>query len=225
MAQQPFGPINLSLECTVLCFHDLKLYALVHQAPVKAHKNKMSLPAGGISEDAEMKKSVKKTLSVFPGLHISHQEPSGYSADTNRYPKQRLIGLHALVLAHPRSMQEPMPKNAAWVPARKPGDLALDHKEVLRKNLKHLREKSLLHPVLFHLLPAKFTLTELQSLCEEVHQTRYDKRNFRKKVLTLKVLNPLKEHQRDVAHKAARYFSLDEKGFARYVDEGGIFSF
>ena len=51
-----------------------------------------------------------------------------------------------------------------------------------------LRYKAALHPLLFELLPKKFTLPQLQSLYEYVYDTRFDKRNFSRKVLSTKLL-------------------------------------
>jgi hypothetical protein len=45
-----------------------------------------------------------------------------------------------------------------------------------------LRYKASLHPILFELLPQKFTLPLLQSLFEDVFETTFDTRNFSRKI-------------------------------------------
>ena len=51
-----------------------------------------------------------------------------------------------------------------------------------------LRYQAASHPILFELLPDKFTIPQLQSLYEGVYETRFDNRNFSRKVLSTELL-------------------------------------
>jgi 8-oxo-dGTP diphosphatase len=75
----------------------------------------------------------------------------------------------------------------------------------------------------FELLPPKFTLTELQHLYEAIMETELDKRNFRKKILSMKLLIDLEETQEGVAHRPARLFMFDRNRYDELLEEG--FSF
>ena len=66
-------------------------------------------------------------------------------------------------------------------------------------------------PVGFELLPPKFTLTQLQQLYESILRTSLDKRNFRKKILSMKLLIDLDETQEGVAHRPAKLYEFDRK--------------
>jgi len=70
------------------------------------------------------------------------------------------------------------------------------------------------------LLPRKFTLSRLQKLYETVLERPLDKRNFRKKILSMDLLLELDEIEQDVAHRAARLYSFDEKKYQRLVKKG-----
>ena len=69
-------------------------------------------------------------------------------------------------------------------------------------------------------LPTKFTLTELQWLYERILEQPLDKRNFRKKVKSLAILEETDEIQQDVAHRAARLYRFDRKAYQSLVKEG-----
>ena len=56
------------------------------------------------------------------------------------------------------------------------------------------------------MLPAKFTLSQLQHLYETILERQLDKRNFRRKVLAMDFLEETEEIEQDVAHRAARLF-------------------
>jgi hypothetical protein len=76
-----------------------------------------------------------------------------------------------------------------------------------------LRYKASLHPVLFELLPEKFTLPQLQSLFEEVYETVFDKRNFSRKIMSTGLLRKLQEKDKENSKKGAFYYRLDKKNY------------
>ena len=78
-------------------------------------------------------------------------------------------------------------------------------------------------PIGFELLPPKFTLTELQHLYEAILETSLDKRNFRKKILSMSILIDLGETQEGVAHRPARLYKFDKQRYRKFLSEG--FSF
>ncbi len=85
--------------------------------------------------------------------------------------------------------------------------LAFDHAEIISKGLEHIRHNSDIEPhLLFELLPRKFTLTQLQTLYDTVHQTKSDVRNFRKKVAQWSYVVSLDEREEGVPHRAARLY-------------------
>jgi 8-oxo-dGTP diphosphatase len=83
-----------------------------------------------------------------------------------------------------------------------------------------LRGKVRYEPIGFELLPEKFTLTQLQGLYEKILEQDIDKRNFRKKILSMELLKELDEVQMDVAHRAARLYKFDEKKYRQLKEKG-----
>ena len=69
-------------------------------------------------------------------------------------------------------------------------------------------------------MPEKFTLTQLQTMYEKILEQTVDKRNFRKKILSMELLNELDEVQIDVAHRAARLYKFDEKKYRQLKNKG-----
>ena len=76
-----------------------------------------------------------------------------------------------------------------------------------------LKYKASLHPILFELLPEKFTIPQLQSLFEQVYDTIFDKRNFSRKILSTGLLLKLNEKDKGSSKKGAFYFKLDKKHY------------
>jgi 8-oxo-dGTP diphosphatase len=78
-------------------------------------------------------------------------------------------------------------------------------------------------PIGFELLPPKFTLTELQQLYESILETELDKRNFRKKILSMNLLEDLNEMQAGVAHRPAKLYQFDQERYKQFVERGYSF--
>lgn len=100
---------------------------------------------------------------------------------------------------------------AKWENVNTISDLMFDHKDILDEALLKLRYDLLHEPLIFELLPLKFTLTQMQSVYEVIFDTTYDKRNFRRKITKMDYLIPLSETQKGVSHKPARYYSFDRE--------------
>ena len=81
-----------------------------------------------------------------------------------------------------------------------------------------LRYKAALHPILFELLPQKFTLPQLQSLFEGIFEAGLDKRNFSRKILSTGLLVKLKDKEKGTSKKGAYYYKLDKKKYAKKFD-------
>jgi 8-oxo-dGTP diphosphatase len=111
-------------------------------------------------------------------------------------------------------------RNAAWFAASDVPGLAFDHAKILAAALERLRGKVRYQPIGFELLPRKFTLSQLQRLYETVLDRELDKRNFRKKILSMGILVELDEIQQDVAHRAARLYRFDEERYRKLRRKG-----
>lgn len=112
---------------------------------------------------------------------------------------------------------------ARWHSISKVRDLAFDHNKILEACFNRLKWLVRSRPVGFELLPPKFTLTELQHLYEAILETDLDKRNFRKKILSMDLLIDLDETQEGVAHRPARLYRFDKRKYEQFQAEG--FSF
>lgn len=112
------------------------------------------------------------------------QYVDGALAVPGRDPRGRVVSVAYFGLVPPgRHEVSVEDEEFAWMPVEALPPLAFDHQEIIQYALWRLRNKILYSTVAFQLLPAEFTLTELQRVYELVLGERLDKRNFRRKVL------------------------------------------
>ena len=60
-------------------------------------------------------------------------------------------------------------------------------------------------------MPKAFTLTELQHLYELATRQVIDKRNFRKRILALDVIEPTGEEKREGPHRPAKLYRVIDR--------------
>ena len=111
-------------------------------------------------------------------------------------------------------------RQAAWFAIDDLPHLAFDHNKILAMAHQRLRGKVRYQPIGFELLPAKFALRQLQHQYEVILDRPLDKRNFRKKILSMDILVELDEVETDVAHRAARLYRFDRKRYRRQTKQG-----
>jgi 8-oxo-dGTP diphosphatase len=138
-------------------------------------------------------------------------------------PRERVISVayYALVKLADHTLRAASDaKEAAWFPVAELPALAFDHEKMVEVALKRLKAKVRYEPIGFELLAEKFTLGELQRLYETVLEQTLDKRNFRKKILTMELLEALDEYQQDVAHRAAQFYRFNRNRYDQLKRRG-----
>ena len=100
---------------------------------------------------------------------------------------------------------------AQWWPIDALPGLAFDHEVILAKALERLRAKLGYTSVTYALLAQEFTLTELQTIYEIILGREIDKRNFRKKMLAIDLLEGLDKQRRGGAHRPAQLFRFTKR--------------
>jgi 8-oxo-dGTP diphosphatase len=215
----------VTVDCVVfgldLEAEDLKV--LLIQRKAEPFAGQWAFPGGFVEMDETLEASAKRELKEETGISELYLEQLYTFGDPGRDPRGRTVSVAYYALV---KMSDHVPKAAddakavAWHPAAKPPKLAFDHAKILKVAVDRLRAKVRYQPIGFELLPAKFTLGQLQRLYEIVLERPLDKRNFRKKVLGLDVLNELGESQTGVAHRAGRLYRFDEARYRAQVERG-----
>jgi 8-oxo-dGTP diphosphatase len=216
----------LTVDCVVFGFDEGELKVLLIQRGLAPFKDKWALPGGFVRVEETLDEAARRELAEETGLADVFLEQLYTFGAVQRDPRERVVSVayYALVKsAEHVAVGATDASAAAWFPVAKPPALAFDHAEILRTALTRLRGKVTYEPIGFELLPPKFTLSQLQHLYEAVLQTELDKRNFRKKLLSMGLLVPLKEQARSGAHRPAQLFRFDARKYAALKKGGFLF--
>ncbi len=213
----------LTVDCVVFGFDEAELKVLLIRRGLAPFKGKWALPGGFVRVDETLDEAARRELSEETGLSKVFLEQLYTFGEVKRDPRERVVSVayYALVKSaeHPATGATDADE-AGWFSAANPPPLAFDHAEILATALERLRGKVRYEPIGFELLPAKFTLSQLQHLYETVLQAPLDKRNFRKKIQGMGLLIPLDEQTRTGAHRPAQLFRFDAKKYASLKKRG-----
>lgn len=213
----------LTVDCVVFGFDEQDLKVLLIQRDLPPFAGKWALPGGFVRIEETLEDAALRELREETGLGKVYLEQLYTFGDLERDPRERVVSVayYALVkLSDHRIQAATDARNAAWFAVSDPPGLSFDHDRILETALERLKGKVRYQPLGFELLPPKFTLSQLQHLYEAILETTLDKRNFRKKILAMQILEELDEVEQDVAHRAARLYRFDRQAYRDLARQG-----
>ncbi len=196
---------------------------LYEQHPVLTSDLYWSLFGSHVPEDRDLDEFAKDLLFQATGLKNVFLQQIHTFGSLQRVPYTRVITIGYYALINPDYYllkQSSLAKSLQWFNLNELPPLCFDHDEIISQALIKLRQEVMYHPVGFHLLPEKFTLTEIQSLYEVILNKKMDTRNFRKKLAKMELLKDSGEKQKNVAHRAAKLYQFDIQVYQKLKREG-----
>lgn len=214
---------GISVDNVIFGFDNDQLNVLLIKRGNEPFKGKWALPGDLVRLNEDIDHAVVRVLEELTGLKNVYLSQVGAFGKPDRHPIGRVVTIAYYSLVNiRRSVVTPasFAFKAQWHPVEKVGELAFDHNEILNSCLNALRRELRIKPIGFELLPAKFTLSQLQSLYEGILNRKLDKRNFRKKVVGMDLLVDLDVLQEGVAHRPAKLYQFDLDRYQELAEEG-----
>jgi 8-oxo-dGTP diphosphatase len=217
----------LAVDCVVFGIDDAELKILLIQRQCEPFVHRWALPGGFVRMDETCEQAALRELDEETGIHKVYLEQLYTFSDMDRDPRERVVTVAYYALAKLSDHQIRAATDAedvAWFPIDHPPPLAFDHDKILEIALQRLRAKVRYAPIGFELLPPRFTLSQLQRLYEIILVEELDKRNFRKKILSMGLLIETDELETGVAHRAARLYRFDRRKYQKLARQGFSFA-
>lgn len=225
---------HLSLDCVIFGFHQDSLRVLLLKwkndgpwcLPGGFIRKEESLDDAAVSvlrDRTGLKNIFLRQFKTFGGLTREHGKENVLKAIKDSWLSERFVtvGYYALV-EYSKVFPKPdmLSEECTWWDVHKVPRLIYDHNEIFRDALDALKLSIMEHPVGINLLPAKFTMPELQRLYETILDTKLDRRNFQKKMLSLGILERLSERKTGGAHKAPYLYKFDRSKYRKAMKGG-----
>jgi 8-oxo-dGTP diphosphatase len=213
----------LTVDCVVFGLDEEDLKVLLIRRDLEPFQGRWALPGGFVHMDESLDDAARRELQEEAAIRPLLLEQLYTFGAPARDPRGRVVSVayFALVkLSDHRVHAATDAREAAWFSVWDMPRLAFDHADIAATALQRLKGKVRYQPLGFELLPPKFTLTQLQRLYEKILERELDKRNFRKKLLAMGLLEELDEVEQDVSHRAARLYRFDHKKYKQLEKAG-----
>lgn len=200
--------------------HDLKLLLLKRN--FQPEEGNWSLMGGFVSTDENLDDAAKRIVAQLTGLNDVYMEQLYTFGDINRDSGGRIISVayFSLIKINEHDSKLVKEHGASWVSLSQLPTLIFDHNEMVQKALRKLRIRARTQPIGFELLPQKFTIPQIQRLYEAIYQFPFDKRNFRRKLLAMDLLEKLDEKEKATSRKGAFYYCFNQKKYEELIERG-----
>lgn len=219
-----FPKILVAVDAIILGFneneHDLKLLLLKRN--FEPEKGKWSLMGGFVAPDESLDNAAKRIVSQLTGLDNVYMEQLFAFGDIGRDAGGRIISVayFSLIKINDHDSELVKKHGASWISVTQLPKLIFDHEDMVKKALRKLRIRARTQPTGFELLPEKFTIPQLQRLYEAIYQVPFDKRNFRRKLLAMSLLEKLNEKEKETSKKGAFYYRFNKEKYEELLEKG-----
>lgn len=199
---------------------ELKL--LILKRNFEPAKGEWSLMGGFVNESESLDDAAKRIVLQLTGIENVYMEQLYTFGDINRDPGGRIVSTayFSLIKINEHDKELAQRFGAFWISLSELPDLIFDHSEMVKKALRKLRIRARTQPIGFELLPEKFTMPQLQSLYEAIYQMPFDKRNFRRKILAMELLQKLDEKEKESSKKGAFYYRFNQEKYKELLEKG-----
>ena len=222
-----YAQFYMAVDCVIFGFHQDVIKLLLIKRKFNPCQGEWSLMGGFLNKKESIEQAAERVLLDLTGLKDIYLEQLGVFGEVNRDPGERVLStaFYALINIRDNDFRLTNAHNAVWMPMENLPALIFDHQKMVDKAIHVLRRKVEHQPIGFNLLPELFTLSQLQALYEAIYQTPLDKRNFRKKIFKMDVLEKLDKKNKKDSKRGAFYYRFNEEKYKRRLESGTVLSF
>lgn len=216
---------HLAVDCVIFGFDDDRLKLLLYQRDFEPEKGKWSLMGGFLRKNETLDEAAYRVVARITGLrNIFLEQLSAFSA-IDRDPANRVvsIGYYALINIQDYDSLMLRQYGAAWCAIDELPALIFDHHEIVEKGLRRLKRKAKTQPIGFELLPETFTITQLRNLYEAIYQRHLEPANFRRKFMSMKLLERLPIKDMNSSRKGAYLYAFNQEKYENLTAKGYSF--
>ncbi len=182
-------------------------------------EGRWAIPGGFVDMDESLDDAARRELREETRLSELWMEQLYTFGDIDRDPRGRCITIAYFGVVPPDAdlnlAAGDDARELAWFDTRRLPELAFDHDRIVEIALGRLRTKLMYSLVGFRLMPEAFTLPQLQRMFEIILDTPLDKRNFRRKIRSMAILEDTGRRTRLGAHRPAKLYCVRPEIFGK----------
>jgi len=215
MPAHPSGQdIKVAVDIVIFTVREGRLETVLIQMKKRPFTGRWAFPGGLLDDRQAALEAARRILSAQTGVEQAFLEQLATFDDPRRDPLGRVVSVAYFALipsAGLRLRTTDKYADVRWWPAAKLPPLAYDHAQIAKAALARLRGKLGYTNIAWSILPPRFTFGELQRVYEAILGRQLDKRNFRKKIMSLSLIVPTGETTAGRTHRPAALFRFKSR--------------
>jgi 8-oxo-dGTP diphosphatase len=216
--------IKVSVDAVVFGYDQEKgISVLLIKRKNEPFQKMWALPGGLVQTGESLDDAVTRELKEEAGIDVNYLEQLYTFGAPDRDPRNHAISVSYFALVRPQDYQllaQSDAEDVSWFNIKKLPRLAFDHKKIIDAAIKRLRGKITYEPVGFELLEKEFPFSDLEKLYQTLLDQELDRRNFKKKISSLGILEELDETVQRGAGRPARLFKFNKKKYFELKEKG-----
>ena len=227
LTESPAGPalpqLRITVDTVILTVLAEHLQVLLVRRGETRFLGQWSLPGGFIREDESLEHAALRELRQATGVHDVYLEQLYTFGDPARDTRGRVVSVaYVALLAADRCPLTPhrLEDEARWWPVDQLPQVAFDHGPMIAHALARIRTKLEYTSIGSQLVGEHFSLSELQSIYEIILGRRLDKRNFRRKLQLLGLVESTDQLRQDRLGRPAKLYRFCDSNFFHLRDRG-----
>lgn len=213
-SQKKYEHAVIAADVVIFTVQENQLKILLIKMKKRPYTDYWAAPGGLVKPTESVDMAAKRNLVEKTGVHNVYLEQLYTFGKVDRDPFGRVVSVayFALIPSDGVKLQTTAEyEDVTWFPVEKRPKLAYDHAEVIQYALNRLKAKLEYSNIVYSLLPKEFTLSDLQNIYEIILSKKFDKRNFRKKILSLNLIQRLKKKRRGEANRPAELYRFEDR--------------
>lgn len=193
--------------------NDGVLKILLIRRDMDPYRGYWMLPTSLLYANETIEDCASEALYEWVGLRNVHIDQCNVYSNLNRIPVERVIGNSLVGIVDIQTFEWKRKKRnelIAWFPVNEIPKVVYDHAEIINDAIKFVRRRLRNINYLSRLFPIDFSLSELQVVCEQVLGHDLDRRNFRKKIVNMEILEDTGVKNQDTNGRPAKLYKFRE---------------
>lgn len=205
---------SVTVDVLVFTILEDELKVALIKRGVPPYQGRWAIPGGFVRMDESLEEAARREMSEETGLSDVFLEQLYTFGAVNRDPRGRVITVSYYALVPGEKLKLSASTDAAdarWFSTNDLPKLAFDHAKIMEAALQRLRSKLEYSNIAYALLPENFRLSDLQKIYEIILGEEVDKRNFRKRMLSLDLLETTQHIDKSGSHRPAQLYRFKQK--------------
>ncbi len=214
--------IGISVSICLFCYTENQKKVLTVINNEEPYKGAMILPNKILNANESLEDVCSEILKYNIGNSNIYVEQLNAFGKLYRHPNGRIIciSFYGLINLEKDKVILNEKSGASFTSLDSNIDLAFDHNDMINMALKRIKRRMKYRPLGKNLLPDQFTMNELEGLYASFLSKKFDKRNFRRRILEMDFLREIKKVQRNTRGRKAILYEFDPKKYKNYSKTG-----